>query len=276
MTPRAIDTHCHLDDPAFDADRDSVFARARDAGIEGFVLAGVDPGTWERQRRLVLRQRGVIRAAGVHPMVAAKLDAEDLAAALAALRAEFAGDGAARAVGEIGLDARFVPRQTLDHQLEAFRAQVALAHELALPLVLHVLGRGTHTRCLDALRRDGVPRRGGVVHAFSASAEVAAEWATLGFHVGFAGPVARPSAERAHRAAAAVPIGLLLLETDSPDLAPPAPAGSPPGFRRNEPTALLDVAAAVAQIRGLTREAVLEAAAGNAERLFGPIFEDAS
>jgi TatD DNase family protein len=258
-----IDSHCHLDDDAFDADRAAVFERARAAGVRGFVLAGVDPATWPKQRALALSERGVVWSAGLHPMRAATFDDAATRSALAELVACFEGVGPARALGETGLDTHFVPRDSIARQLEVFREQLALARSFDLPVVLHILGRGTHLHSLELMRRDGVPTRGGVVHSYSGSAELAEEYVALGLSISFSGSVCRPAAERAHRAAASVPLDRLLIETDSPDLAPP---GRGP---RNEPTAVLDVAAAVAKIRGIECEDLLIATAANASRLFG-------
>lgn len=260
-----VDSHCHLDDEAFDADRDEVVARARACGIGGFMLAGVDPQTWQRQRQLAATQRGFWWSAGLHPIAVVRSTSEQRTRALQALPECFRGVHAASALGETGLDARFVPRDSLEVQLEAFREQVAIARAHDVPLILHVLGRGTHLRAIEWLERDGVPRRGGVVHSFSGSAETVPQWLALGFAISFSGSVVRPAAERAQRAAAAVPLDRLLIETDSPDLAPP---GRGP---RNEPGALLDVAAALAKIHGSTPEAILVATSANARRLFGAL-----
>lgn len=259
-----IDSHCHLDDEAFDTDRAEVLSRARAAGLTGFVLAGVDPKTWSKQRALAGSTPGIVWSAGLHPMRAATYSEDEARVALVELASCFRGPSAARAVGETGLDAQFVPRDSIERQLPIFREQLALARSLELPVVLHVLGRGTHLRTLETMRKDGVPRRGGVVHSYSGGAELTVEYLALGLSVSFSGSVCRKTADRVHRAAAAVPLDRLLIETDSPDLAPPG------ANRRNEPTALLDVADSVAKIRGVERAVILEATAANARVLFGP------
>ncbi len=257
-----VDSHCHLDDDAFDPDRSEVFARAREAGVTGFVLAGVDPATWTKQRELAGRESGVLWSAGLHPMRAATLPSIEVREALDSLAECFAGEGRASALGETGLDAHFVPRDSIDRQQVVFREQLALARTIDVPLILHVLGRGTHLRVLETLRADRPPARAGVVHSYSGSAELAAEYVALGFFISFSGSVCRPTSERAHRAAAAVPIDRLLIETDSPDL-------SPRGSKvRNEPAALLDVASALAKIRGVDLDAILLATSNNARSLF--------
>lgn len=259
-----IDSHCHLDDEAFDTDRAEVIARARAAGLTGFVLAGVDPSTWVKQRALAGSTSGVVWSAGLHPMRAATYSDDAARVALDELESCFRGPFAARAVGETGLDAQFVPRDSIDRQLPIFREQLALARSLDLPVVLHVLGRGTHLRTLETMKQDGAPPRGGVVHSYSGGAELSVEYLALGLSISFSGSVCRATADRVHRAAAVVPLDRLLIETDSPDLAPPG------ANRRNEPRALLDVADSVAKIRGVERAAILEATAANARALFGP------
>jgi TatD DNase family protein len=258
-----IDAHCHLDDAAFDADRDAVFVRSRAVGVVGWLVAGVDPATWARQRALAVAEPGIRWAAGLHPCAVARASIAEREAALIALPSCFQGVRPASALGETGLDTRFVPRDTLEAQVSAFRAQVALARALDLPVVLHLNGPGTHGRALAVLRGDGLPRRGGVVHAYSGSAELVADYVALGLYLSFAGTVARPDARRVHGAARATPGPRLLVETDAPDLAPP---GAP---RRNEPAALPEILRALAQLRGEDPGALAEQTARNAAELFG-------
>ncbi|MBK6942299.1 MAG: TatD family hydrolase [Planctomycetes bacterium] len=260
----SVDSHCHIDDAEFDADRETMFARAHAAGVRGFVLAGVDRDSWIRQREWVRTRVDCVRAAGLHPMVVGRLasDARALREQLDGLAAEFTGNGAAVALGETGLDTHFVDASTLDVQTQVFREQLALARSLDVPIVLHVLGRGTHSRVLETLSADGLPARGGMVHSFSGSAEVAGHYLRLGLCCSFAGAVARPTAAKVHAACRAVPEDRLLIETDAPDQAPP---GTPP---RMEPARLGEVAAAVAHVRGTTSAIVLDRCATNARRLF--------
>ncbi len=258
-----FDAHCHLDDAAFDADRDAVLARSRQAGVVGWLVAGVEPSTWARQRALAVAEPGVRWAAGLHPCAVARATPAEVEAALAELPTCFEGARPASALGETGLDTRFVPRDTLEAQLRALRAQLALARALDMPVVLHLNGPGTHGRALAVLRGDGLPRRGGVVHAYSGSAELVADYVALGLFVSFAGTVARAEARRVHAAARATPLARLLAETDAPDLALP---GAP---RRNEPAALPDVLRALAGVRGEEADVLGERTARNAADLFG-------
>ncbi|MCA9540423.1 MAG: TatD family hydrolase, partial [Myxococcales bacterium] len=257
-----------LDSPAFDADRAAVLARARAAGVGGFVLAGVEPAAFAGQRTLAAREPGMVWTAGLHPQVAAELDAPARKAALDALPAAFVGANPARAVGETGLDRHFVPKATLPGQTEVFRAQLAFARERNLPVVLHIVG--AHGPALDVLRRDGLPAAGGMVHSFGGNAELVREYVALGLHLSFAGPVARAHAPRLHEAARATPADRLLIETDAPDQSPPDLP------RRNEPAVVRAVAAAVAALRGEDPVALLKRAARNLEALLGPFIEETS
>jgi TatD DNase family protein len=259
-----IDAHAHLDDAAFDADRAAVLARARAAGVTGHVCAGVDPASWARQRALARSVPGVRWTAGLHPCVAATASRDGTSSALDALPDAFTGETPAVAVGETGLDTRFCERQTLEAQVAVFRTSLALARAIDRPVVLHLNGPGTHARALAVFRADGLPRAGGMVHAYSGSAELVRDYVALGLHVSFAATVCRPDARKVHAAARRVPGERLLVETDSPDLSPPSAP------RRNEPAALRPVAAALAALRGEDPHELLVRSAAACEHLFGP------
>ncbi len=253
-----MDAHCHLDLPAFDADRAAVWARAVAAGVGAAVVAGIEPAGWPAQRALVAANPALRWTAGLHPCWAHTVP---LADALAALPAAFEGPDAAVGVGEIGLDRRRAFAPHLDAQRAAFRGQLAVARALDRPVVLHVVR--AHGEALDRLRADGLPRAGGMVHSFSGSAEVAQAYVALGLHVSFTGALAHPTAHRARAAAQAVPLSRLLVETDAPDQ--PLP-GAPD---RNEPAQLVAVLAALAALRGVSVAALGAATTANAQALFG-------
>lgn len=256
-----IDSHTHLDFETFDHDRPEVIARACAQGITGQLIAGVRPEHWPRQRALAATWPGLRWTAGLHPQVAAELDPAARRAALDALPAAFEGPHPACAIGEIGLDRQFVDRATLPAQTESFRAQLAYARDRDLPVVLHIVA--THGHALELLRRDGLPRAGGVVHSYSGSADTAAAYLALGLHIGFVATLCRPEARKLHRAARAIPDDRLLIETDAPTQAPPGHA------RRNEPALLPVVATALAALRDTQPERVLATTSRNAETLFG-------
>jgi TatD DNase family protein len=260
-----LDSHCHLDDPRFADDVGAVLERARAAAVQGFVVAGYGPERWPAQAALAVAHPDVVVTFGLHPWLVAG-DAPDtpLAPWLEKLARALDGGLGVRpvALGELGLDrGPRVEAGALERQREALRAQLAMARERDLPVVLHVVR--AHGQVLEVLRSDGLPDAGGMVHGFTGAPEVAAEYVALGLFVSFGGAVTRPRAKKARRAAAEVPAERLLLETDSPDQPPHERAGA-----RNEPAFLVDIAAAVAHLRGQPAQQVAEGAAANARRLF--------
>jgi len=255
-----IDAHCHLDLPDFDHDRDAVLIRAKRAGVTQFLMAGVDPLGWRRQRALMEHIEGAFWTAGIHPVRCAEMTPSVLKEALEALPLCFQGAGAACGVGETGLDRVFVDRATLPAQRMAFKAHLSLAKTLDLPLVLHVVG--AHGACLDLLRSEGIPRRGGMVHSFSGSKEVALDYLRQGLHLSVSGGALRAPGARLREALREIPAHRLMVETDAPDQ--PIKAGE-----RNEPAALVGIAEALAKIRGCTRAEILRDSAANCAELFG-------
>jgi TatD DNase family protein len=257
-----IDTHCHLDAAEFAADRDAVVARALEAGVGQVVLPAVDVGNFETVRALAHRH-GFVYALGIHPLAvgaAADDDLERLRDALAAHR----DDARLVAVGEIGLD-RFVPGLDPD-RLERFcAAQLRLAREFALPVILHT--RRAVDALLKLLRRIEVP--GGIAHAFSGSEQQADALVGLGCKLGFGGTVTYDRALRIRRVAATVPLEAIVLETDAPDIPPhwlyrTAAERAAGATVRNEPAELPRIGAALAVLRGMPVEALRAATAANA------------
>lgn len=256
-----LDAHCHLDLPPFDADRAAVIAQGRTLGIGGYLLGGVDPAGWARQRALARVYPEVHWTAGLHPVSVAQLTPEEREDAMGQLIGCFDGEGAAIGVGETGLDRRFASPETLPAQTESFRDHLALARELERPVVLHVVGAHGHT--LDVLRRDGLPAAGGLMHSYSGSAELVATYVGLGLAISFSANVLRPGAKKLRRAVAAVPRGSLLVETDAPDQAPEGRGV------RNTPATLLAVADCLAAVRNEPAEDILKRSRQNLERIFG-------
>jgi len=256
-----IDSHAHLADEQFDGDRDAVLARAREAGVELIVCPGSDVASSRAALELARASDAVLAAAGVHPHEAKTADA----AALAEVEKLARQEGCV-GVGEIGLDYHYdsSPR---DVQRAVFEAQLALARRVDLPVIVHC--REAFDDCLAALERAGVR---GVMHCFSGDRDVALRCCKLGLMVSFAGQVTYKKADALRGAARAVPAEHLLIETDSPYLAPQAVRG-----RRNEPAHLVHTAEFLAGTLGLSPEDVARITTVNAKLLFGlPVDERAA
>jgi TatD DNase family protein len=256
-----IDSHCHLADEAFDSDRDDVIARARQAGLSGAlcILSAGDEAEAARAGDVRARWTSVRFAAGVHPHNASRF-ADRPADAADATRAHLIRfDGCA--VGEIGLDYHydFSPPET---QRQVFAAQLALARELDRPIIIHT--REATEDTFSLLAAAGGPLRG-VFHCFTGDDEMARRALDIGFHLSFAGIVSFPKAQALRDTARLVPQDRLLIETDSPYLAPVPHRG-----KRNEPSFVARVLAVVAEIRGEPPEVVEGYTTRNFEALFGP------
>lgn len=249
-----IDTHCHLNDPAFAEILPAVIARAKAAGVQACVVPAYDRASLQRTAELGLQYPGYIFPAyGLHPwFVSQGLDS-------AGLRGYLAQPGAV-AVGEIGLD--FFPECPLPAaQVPAFKLQLALAAELGLPVVLHC--RKAH----DALYKLVAAYKGrltGVLHSFSGGRDLALRFIELGFCIAFSGSVTRATAKKYHKAAAEIPLEYLLLETDAPSIATDTTVAS-----QVEPRHAVEVAARIAGLRGCSFEEIAQATTANARRLFG-------
>ena len=258
-----IDTHCHLDAPEFDADRDAVVARARAALVHMLVLPAVEAAHFDRVRDLA-HQHGAAYALGIHPLYtdrAAQGDLERLAHALQAFR----DDPRLVAVGEIGLD-HFVPGLDHERQQTFYLAQLKLARDAGLPVILHV--RRSADALLAGLRR--VPVAGGIAHAFNGSDVQADEFVRRGFRLGMGGAMTHDRALQIRRLAVRLPDNALVLETDAPDIPPQwlyrtaqqRSAGLPHG--RNEPMQVPRIAQALATLRGCGLPRLAEITTANA------------
>ena len=247
-TERWIDTHCHLDAAEFDADRGAVAERARAAGVAPLVLPAVEVANFEAVRALAHAHDGAY-ALGIHPLAVDRAEEDDLERLRDALAAR-RGDARLVAVGEIGLD-RFVAGLDLERQERFCLAQLRLARDAGLPVLLH------NRRAVDALaaqlRRVELP--GGIAHAFNGSAQQAAVLVGLGLKLGFGGALTFERALQIRRVAAALADEAVVLETDAPDIPPHwlyrTAAERAAGQRsRNEPAELPRIAATLAGLRG--------------------------
>ncbi|MFN8092829.1 MAG: TatD family hydrolase [Vicinamibacteria bacterium] len=251
-----VDSHCHVDMPDFDADRDEVVARAREAGlVEMLLVGGVDEQAGHRRALATAGRYGLPATAGVHPHEA-KLADEKVYDELRGL----ALDGRIVAIGEIGLDFHYdhSPRPV---QREAFRRQIRLARDVGLPVVVHT--READEETCDILEEEKAGEAGGVIHCFTGGLELARRSLALGFCLSFSGIVAFPRAAVIQQVAKEAPADRVLVETDAPFLAPPPHRG-----KRNEPAFVVEVARSVATLRGEPVEALGAAVRANYARLF--------
>jgi TatD DNase family protein len=256
-----VDSHCHIAGPEFVHDLDDVVARARHAGVTGAftILAADDEPELARAADVIRLWPEVRFAIGVHPHAAGRY-AADPAESAAAVDQAIDAQPLTRAVGEIGLDYHydFAPR---DAQRSVFEAQLALAARRRLPVVIHT--READDDTATVLRASGVAS--GVFHCFTGDVTMARRALDLGFHLSLSGIVTFPRATTLQEVAAFVPLDRLLIETDSPFLAPVPHRGG-----RNEPAHVVRVGQVVAELRGMSPEEVSTATTANFERLFAP------
>jgi TatD DNase family protein len=257
--PGLVDSHCHVADPEFDADRDAVLARAAANGVTTLVCVGATGPAEANAPAVALAGRpappAIVATVGVHPHHASTADD----AAFALLEGLAVAPGVV-AVGETGLDFHydFSPRVA---QRAAFVRTIELARRVVLPLVVHV--REAHAEAADILRAEGASAVGGVIHCFTGDRDDARRYLDLGFHISVAGMVTFKNADSLRTAVRTVPLDRLLVETDAPYLAPVPHRG-----RRNEPAWVRVVADAVAAVRAESFDAVAAATAENARHLF--------
>ena len=251
-----IDTHCHLDAPEFDSGRDALIADCRAAGIAAIVVPAVDVASFATVRELAASTPGIAYALGIHPMYVDRAGDGDLEALRAALE-DARGDPRLVAVGEIGLD-HFVPGLDRERQLDFLRAQLRLAVDFDLPVLLH--SRRSQDQLLRELRRARVP--GGIAHAFNGSVQQAGTFLDLGFALGFGGAMTFDRATRIRALAADLPSTAHVLETDAPDMAPAWLARG----AGNSPLELPAIASVFASLRGVTIEQAIAETGANALR----------
>ena len=243
---KLVDSHCHLDDPKFDEDRERVIERALAAGVERMMVIGSEGAIGLAERYPFL-----YATAGVHPHEASKATPE----AFARMR-DVATHPKVLAIGEIGLDYHydFSPR---DVQRSVFEQQLAIAADAAKPVVIH-----TREAWADTMALLGTWPGGGIMHCFTGDAAQARQALDLGFHLSFGGVLTFPKADAVREAARLAPEDRLLVETDCPYLAPVPHRG-----KRNEPAFVVEVARRLAEVRGCTLEEIACSTTGNWERL---------
>ena len=257
-----IDTHAHLGDPQFDADRDSVFARAAAAGVTRIVEIADHPDEWERAVAIARARPGNVRCTlGLHPYYADKYDE----GFLAKLRAALDAAPEAVAIGEIGLDyaKAQVPH---DVQRRAFAAIAAAGRDWDVPLIIHC--RDAYADLVPMLKdlfpmKPAQGRFWGVIHCFTGAPEEAEACAALGFVLGADGPVTYKKNDALREGFRRAGLGAVVLETDSPYLPPQSSRG-----KRNEPTAIPEIAAKLAEVHGVPLDEVARRTSANAAALY--------
>ena len=263
-----IDSHCHLDAQEFDADRDTVRQRARQAGVATCVIPAVEASNFDTVR-LLAHQHGDVYALGIHPMYTPQATETDLLVLDEQLTLH-RSDPRLVAVGEIGLDG-FVPGLDMARQQWFYKAQLALAKKHDLPVILHV--RRSADLLLKGLRQTSV--KGGIAHAFNGSLQQAQMFVALGFKLGFGGALTYERALQLRRLATALPLDALVLETDSPDIPPhwmyvnaeQRATGVAQG--RNTPDQVPRIAQVLADLRGVTLAQVQQATTRNVQQVLG-------
>ncbi|QEM81878.1 TatD family hydrolase [Halomonas binhaiensis] len=253
-----IDAHCHLDFPIFDQDRSEVLQRARQAGVGHCVIAATTRSRWDGLLALGNAQ-GLSVCLGLHPVFLEEHCLEGGDNDLLALARYLDCHAAIVALGECGIDARFP--ETLESQWQLFVAQLKLARERDLPVVIHCVRANDDVA--KQLKDLAMPR-GGLIHAFTGSYEQAKRFIDLGFRVGLGGAVTYSRAARLRRAVARLPDDGFVLESDSPDM----PLCGYQG-QRNEPARVAEVCRVVAELRGQGQESVAKTSSATARHLFG-------
>lgn len=256
-----IDSHCHLAGPEFVDDLPDVIARAKGAGLVHVfvILAADDEPELAQAARVSALWPEARYSIGVHPHAAGKFDPADAAKRV---DAAIAAQPLTRAVGEIGLDYHydFAPR---DAQQAVFREQIRLARRRGLPIVIHT--REAEADTFRILAEEEAAEVGGVFHCFTGDRDMARRALDVGFHLSLAGIVTFPRALELQEVARMVPLDRLLIETDSPFLAPVPFRG-----KRNEPAHVRRVADTIGELRGIDAAQVASAALENFRRLFRP------
>ena len=256
-----VDTHCHLDFRSYESDRADVLRRARGAGVKRIIIPAIDMAGSQQALKLAADDRDIFAAVGIHPNSSAGF----AHSALEPLR-ELAGNAKVVAIGETGLD-YYWDKSPKSMQWQACEAQLALASELELPVIVHNREASDDVMAILENWAPNAPAslhgRLGVLHSFSASRETADRALALGFYLGFTGPITFKKADELREIAQRLPIDRILIETDGPFLAPQPRRG-----KRNEPAYLRYINQKLAELHHLTPDETARQTTQNAEHLF--------
>ncbi len=250
-----IDTHCHLDIKEFSPQFDLLLTRAKEAGVQRIILPGVDRDGWDRMLELCRTRQGLYPAPGLHPMYLSQHRPQHLEELEKLTRtADLV------AIGEIGLD-YYIEGSDRAAQQELFERQLEIASQARLPILLHV--RKAHDQVMKTLRAKRFSH-GGIVHAFSGSAEQARQYIKLGFGIGLCGTLTYDRARRIRAIAAELPQEAIVLETDAPDIPLAGHRGE-----NNRPEFLPEILEILAELRHEPPAETARYTTANAERLLG-------
>ncbi|MDX9872464.1 MAG: TatD family hydrolase [Clostridia bacterium] len=250
-----FDTHAHVDDKQFSADREAVLERAQKAGVGLIMNVGYNVAQAKSTVKLTQTYDFVYGSVGLHPH-----DAKDLDDAVYAELYRLCREPKIKAVGEIGLD-YYWNHSPKEIQQKVFRQMIVLAKELGKPVIIH--DRDAHQDVLDILKQEGASQVGGIFHCFSGNWPLAKEALKLGFYISLAGPLTFHNAGALAEVAKMVSLEKLLIETDCPYLAPMPHRG-----KRNEPAYVVKVAEKLAEIKGLPVEEVARMTTENGKKVF--------
>ncbi|RPI91873.1 MAG: TatD family deoxyribonuclease [Spirochaetales bacterium] len=252
---RLVDVHCHLESDVFGGRLDSIVSAAKEAGIVKLITSSIVPEEWALSESIARRYDEVEFALGIHPWYGKEGDEERIAEL-----AHAPGRGAV-AIGEIGLDKKTLA-VPLDLQKRLFERQLAVAREIDLPVIVHC--RGAFDELHVFLKKTGLPARGGVIHSYSGSVEIAVEFMKYGFSFSFGGVLTYRNSKKKESVLRAIYPDHFMLETDSPDI-PPVEARDAP----NVPANIVYNLRAAAEILGESEERVAAVTTANAARMFG-------
>jgi TatD DNase family protein len=252
-----IDTHCHLNDPAFQDDYQNVLENALQSGVGALIVVGYDLESSRRAVQLAQEYGPVFAAVGIHPS-----DADTWGATMAQEIRRLLTEPKVVALGEIGLDYHYDDAPAKEQQMQVFREQLTIAKQLQKPVIIH--NREAHQDTWRVVNEVRLGPAGGVIHCFTGSRETARQWLAIGLYLSFAGPLTFTNARQIRELAREIPLERLLVETDSPYLAPHPRRG-----KRNEPGWVGLVGEKLAEVKEEPVERVMAATIANAQTLFG-------
>jgi TatD DNase family protein len=261
--PVLVDSHCHLDFPDFASEVENVVGRARDAGVGLMVTISTKISEFDKVRAIAERFPNVYCSVGIHPHEAASEPETDTATLV-----DLARHPKVVGIGETGLD-YFYEHAPREAQMRAFRAHIAAARETRLPLIVHTRDADEDTAQVlsEEMGKGAFP---GLLHCFTSSAQLAETALKFGFYISLSGILTFKTADELRETAGKVPLDRLLVETDSPYLAPIPKRG-----KRNEPSFVVYTAAKLAEVKGVSQAALAEATTGNFLRLFSRVPREA-